>query len=207
MTLMAMSASTRKSTARRDSRLEVSCALRSKTCAANASGVSQLLNKKEGKFTEDDLDLLEVMIEQSTIALESLRTVEEVESSRKQELEFLNVVSEVSSELKLGPLLQKLIATITRMLDAERSTLFINDEKTNELFTEIGEGLGSTQIRLPNSVDIAGTVFTTRESMNIPHAYADLRFNPSFDRKTGFFTRSILCVPVINKDGKAIGVT
>ena len=170
-------------------------------------GVSQLLNKKEGKFTEADLALLEVMIEQSAIALESLRTVEEVESSRKQELEFLNVVSEVSSELKLGPLLQKLIATITRMLDAERSTLFINDEKTNELFTEIGEGLGSTQIRLPNSAGIAGTVFTTRESMNIPHAYADLRFNPAFDRKTGFFTRSILCVPVINKDGKAIGVT
>src|SRR5205823_3370199 len=38
-------------------------------------------------------------------------------------------------------------------------------------------------------------------------AYADLRFNPSFDRRTGFFTRSILCVPVINKDGKTIGVT
>src|SRR5205823_261030 len=38
-------------------------------------------------------------------------------------------------------------------------------------------------------------------------AYADLRFNPSFDRRTGFFTRSMLCVPVINKDGKTIGVT
>ncbi|MFC1552583.1 adenylate/guanylate cyclase domain-containing protein, partial [Candidatus Latescibacterota bacterium] len=42
---------------------------------------------------------------------------------------------------------------------------------------------------------------------NIPYAYADLRFNPSFDKQTGFFTRSILCTPVINKDGKIIGVT
>jgi adenylate cyclase len=93
------------------------------------------------------------------------------------------------------------------MLDAERSTLFINDEKTNQLFTEIGSGLGATQIRLPNTAGIAGTVFTSCESMNIPHAYADLRFNPSFDRQTGFFTRSILCVSVVNKEGKAIGVT
>ena len=177
------------------------------TLRGDKIGVSQLLNKKDGEFTRDDLDLLEAMIEQAAIALENLRIVENIESARQQELEFLNVVSEVSSELKLGPLLQKLITTVTQMLDAERSTLFINDEKTNELFTEIGQGLGATQIRLPNTAGIAGTVFTSCESMNIPHAYADLRFNPSFDRQTGFFTRSILCVPVINKEGKAIGVT
>ena len=45
------------------------------------------------------------------------------------------------------------------------------------------------------------------KSINIPYAYADLRFNPAFDKKTGFFTRSILCVPVVNKQGKTIGVT
>ena len=43
--------------------------------------------------------------------------------------------------------------------------------------------------------------------MNIPYAYADLRFNPSFDKQTGYFTRSILCVPVTNKDGDCIGCT
>ena len=44
--------------------------------------------------------------------------------------------------------------------------------------------------------------------MNIPYAYADLRFNPAFDKQTGYFTRSILCVPVaVNKDGKVIGCT
>jgi adenylate cyclase len=177
------------------------------TLRGDKIGVSQLLNKKAGSFTPKDLATLEAMIEQSAIALDSLRTLEEVETTRRQELEFLNVVSEVSSEIKLGPLLQKLIGTITRMLDAERSTLFINDEKTAELYTEVGEGLGATQIRLPNSAGIAGTVFTSGQSMNIPHAYADLRFNPSFDRKTGFFTRSILCVPVVNKVGKTIGVT
>ena len=95
----------------------------------------------------------------------------------------------------------------TNMLRAERSTLFLNDEKTNELWSQIGEGLDSVQIRLPNHLGIAGAVFTSGKTINIPYAYADLRFNPAFDKKTGFFTRSILCVPVINKNGKSIGVT
>ena len=51
------------------------------------------------------------------------------------------------------------------------------------------------------------SVFTSGKSINIPYAYADLRFNPSFDKRTGYFTRSILCTPIINKYGKVIGVT
>ncbi len=178
-----------------------------RTFKGEVIGVSELLNKRLGSFTEDNLELLEALVKQAAIALESRRTAERIEQDRLQQLELLKIVSEVSTEIKLGPLLRKLIAAITRMLDAERSTLFLNDEKTNELYTEVGEGLGATQIRLPNHAGIAGTVFRSTQSVNIPHAYADLRFNPSFDKRTGFFTRSILCVPVINKDGKTIGVT
>lgn len=178
-----------------------------RTLKGQIIGVSELLNKKDGQFTPEDQELLEALVRQAAIGLESRRTSEEIEHDRQQQLELLKVVSEVSTEIKLGPLLQKLIGTITKMLDAERSTLFLNDEKTSELYTEVGEGLGATQIRFPNHVGIAGAVFKSVQSVNIPHAYADLRFNPSFDKKTGFFTRSILCVPVINKDGKTIGVT
>jgi adenylate cyclase len=147
------------------------------------------------------------MVRQAAIALESHRTVESSERTRLQEKEFLNLITEIASEIKLGPLLQRLISAISAMLRAERSTLFLNDEKTQELYTLVGEGLGATQIRFPNHVGIAGAVFTSRKTLNIPYAYADLRFNPGFDRRTGFFTRSMLCVPVVNKDGKIIGVT
>jgi adenylate cyclase len=178
-----------------------------RTVNGKTIGVAQMLNKQSGRFTEDDLHLLEAMTTQAAVALQSTLFVEEMEASREKELEFLGIVSELSSELQLGPLLQKIMATVTRLLDSERSTLFLNDEKTDELYTEVGEGLGATKIRFPNSVGIAGTVFTTGKSVNIPYAYADLRFNPSFDKQTGFFTRSILCVPVVNKNGKIIGVT
>ena len=171
-------------------------------------GVSQILNKIDGEFTQDDLELLEAMTEQAAIAIQGNIIVEQVEAARKQELEFLDVVSQVASELELTPLLQKIISTISTMLDCERATLFINDEKTNELYTEVGEGLDEKSIiRFPNHLGIAGTVFTSAKPVNIPHAYADLRFNPSFDKQTGFFTRSILCMPVLNKEGKTIGVS
>ena len=179
-----------------------------RTVSGEEIGVSQILNKIDGEFEQDDLDLLEAMTEQAAIAIQGNIIVEQIEAARKQELEFLDVVSQVSSELELTPLLQKIITTISTMLDCERATLFINDEKTNELYTEVGEGLDEKSvIKFPNHLGIAGTVFTTGKPVNIPHAYADLRFNPSFDKQTGFFTRSILCMPVLNKEGKTIGVS
>jgi len=178
-----------------------------RTLRGEIMGVAELINKKEGDFTGQDLRLLDSMVRQAAIALESHRTVESSERTRLQEKEFLNLITEIASEIKLGPLLQRLIGAISHMLGAERSTLFLNDEKTQQLYTLVGEGLGATQIRFPNHVGIAGAVFTSRKTLNIPFAYADLRFNPGFDRQTGFFTRSMLCVPVVNKDGKTIGVT
>lgn len=178
-----------------------------KTVKGEIIGVAQILNKKEGRFEEDDLALLEAMSTQASIAVQNTQFVELMKKTRLQEMEFFDVVADVTSEIDLGAILQKVMSEATRMLNAERSTLFLNDEKTNELFSKIGEGLGAMEIRFPNDVGIAGAVFTTGKSVNIPYAYADLRFNPAFDKKTGFFTRSILCVPVINKKGKTIGVT
>ena len=121
-----------------------------KTVSGEIIGVSQILNKINGKFSEDDLDILEAMTQQAAIAIQGNIIVEQMEKTRKQELEFLDIVSKVSSELELGPLLQRIIGTVTKMLNAERSTLFINDEKTNELYTEVVEGLGKNVIKFPN---------------------------------------------------------
>ena len=178
-----------------------------KTVKGEVIGVAQTLNKRSGKFTRQDLNLLEAMTSQGTLALQSAQFIERMQAIRRQEMEFIDVVSEVTADIKLGSLLQKVMGEATRLLNAERSTLFLNDEKTGELWSEVGQGLESVQIRLPNHLGIAGAVFTSGKAINIPYAYADLRFNPAFDKKTGYFTRSILCVPIVNKHGKVIGVT
>jgi len=170
-------------------------------------GAAQVLNKKEGQFSQDDLELLAAMTTQAAVALQSAQFIEQVGRTRTQEMAFLDMIADLTSEIDLSVLLRKVMGEATRMLQAERSTLFLNDAKTSELFSTVGEGVGAFQIRLPNHLGIAGTVFTSGQTVNIPYAYADLRFNPAFDKKTGFFTRSILCVPVVNKLGVVIGVT
>ncbi|MBL4870514.1 MAG: GAF domain-containing protein, partial [Robiginitomaculum sp.] len=178
-----------------------------KTMTGEVIGVTQVLNPTSGTFTQDDLELLEAITMQASAALQSTQYIERVEKNRKKEMEFLDLVADITSELELGPLLTRVMSEATRMLQADRSTLFLNDEKTGELFSRVAMGDKLGEIRLPNTAGIAGAVFTSGKSIHIPHAYADLRFNPSFDKQTGYFTRSILCVPVLNKNGKRIGVT
>lgn len=178
-----------------------------KTVRGVVIGVTQALNKKDGTFTQGDLELLETITTQAAVALQSSQFVERMQKTRAKEMEFLDVVSDVTSEIDLGTLLAKVMSETTRMLTADRSTLFLNDEKTGELFSRVAMGDSIGEIRLPNNMGIAGAVFTSGKTVNIPYAYADLRFNPAFDKKTGYFTRSILCVPLVNKDGKTIGVT
>src|SRR5204863_1186327 len=103
-----------------------------RTLSGHLIGVSELLNKKTGEFTQDDLELLETLVRQAAIALESRRTAEEIERDRQEQLELLRVVSEVSTEIKIGPLLKKLIHTITRTLDAAPPAPCHNDELTDE---------------------------------------------------------------------------
>ena len=182
-----------------------------RTARGAVIGVAQVLNKTDGDFDEDDLDLLEAMTTQAALALTSGQISERNQARTEQEMEFLDLVADITSQLDLDSLLFRVMTEATRMLDAERSTLFLNDARTGELFARIAEGdNGDTtvgEIRFPNSVGIAGTVFSTGETINIPHAYADLRFNPDVDVQTGFFTRSILCVPLVNKAGQMIGAT
>ena len=178
-----------------------------RTVRGDIIGVVQILNKKKGRFTKEDLEIVEAITLQAAVSLQNAQGLEEMDKTREKEMEFLDIVSDVTAEIDLGSLLQRVMVEATRMLDADRSTLFLNDEKTDELFSRVAMGEGIGEIRLPNTVGIAGAVFQSQETVNIPYAYADLRFNPSFDKQTGYFTRSILCVPIINKDGKCIGCT
>ncbi len=178
-----------------------------KTARGEIIGVVQTLNKREGRFDQADLELLEAMATQASVALQSTQFIERMKKTRQQEMEFLDVVADITSSIELSVLLRRVMSEATRMLKADRSTLFLHNDKTAELWSEVGEGLSTVPIRLPSHAGIAGAVFQSGKTINIPHAYADLRFNPAFDKKTGYFTRSILCVPVVNKLGKVIGVT
>ena len=126
--------------------------------------------------------------------------------SLKEEQQILEVTQDLAGELLLEVLIARIMTATTQLLDAERASLFVFDEKTDELFSLYADGMETRQIRIPINRGIAGAVFTSGQTENITDPYADPRFNQEVDRQSGFRTRSILCVPITNKAGARIGV-
>ena len=119
---------------------------------------------------------------------------------------LLDVAKALGAEMQLDNLLPVIISKTTEVIDAERSSLFIYDEETNEMWSKVAEGMDSKEIRFPVGIGIAGDVAKTLKTVNIPDAYKDDRFNPAFDKETNYRTKSILCMPMLNNDGALVGV-
>jgi adenylate cyclase len=78
--------------------------------------------------------------------------------------------------------------------------------RSDELWSRVAEGTEQRQIRIPANAGIAGATFVSGDVLNIPDAYADRRFNREIDRRSGFRTRNLLNVPVIDRTGERLGV-
>jgi adenylate cyclase len=125
----------------------------------------------------------------------------------REEVRLLEVTQSLAGELNLDILIQRIMSVASELLDAERASLFVYDGKTDQLWSRYAAGLHSGEIRIPSHAGIAGSVFTTGKTENIPDVYADRRFDQSVDRATGYRTRSILAMPIVNNAGARIGVT
>lgn len=164
----------------------------------NRDHLEELIRERTGELEKLNEQLLKDIAERE-------KAEAELRQAREEEAQLLEITTAMSFELHLERLLNKIMDTTKDLLSADRCTLFLADEKTSELWTKIAQGLESKEIRFPNHLGIAGSVYTTGKTINIPDAYVDSRFNPDVDKKTGYRTRSILCMPVKNKEGVLIG--
>lgn len=119
---------------------------------------------------------------------------------------LIDIGNRVYNTLSLDVLFPRLIEVVSETLDAERSSLFLHDADTDELFSRVMQDSVVGEVRFPSALGIAGTVFSSGKSEIVADAYADSRFNREIDEKTGFVTRNILCVPIKNNTGAVIGV-
>jgi HD-GYP domain-containing protein (c-di-GMP phosphodiesterase class II) len=117
---------------------------------------------------------------------------------------LLRLGLELHSERDFQRLLERIWTELTRVLEAERSSLFLVDEDSGDLYSVIAQK--AQVIRIPWGKGIVGAAAATRVSVLIPDAYQDPRFNPEIDRMTGFRTRSILSVPLKNQRDEVLGV-
>jgi len=119
---------------------------------------------------------------------------------------LLEVSKALAVQVELDPLLRVILDKATEVMDAERSTIFMHDEKLSVLRSHLSGQIARDAVHLQLGVGIAGHVAKTLTLLNVPDAYADPRFNPRFDKETGFRTRNILCAPLLSRDGRLLGV-
>lgn len=175
--------------------------------AGHVIGVTQVLNKYDGCFDAADAALLETLTAHAATALEHARLFEELRRSRQEQAELMELMTAISQDLNLETLIGAIIEGTTKLLGAERGTFLLHDDKSDELWSVVAEGVHKKEIRIPCTSGIAGWTFSKNQVVNVANAYADPRFDPTVDRDTGYRTRNILSMPVRNKLGRTIGVT
>jgi putative nucleotidyltransferase with HDIG domain len=145
-----------------------------------ALGAIELLDKRTGVFTEED----ERRIQEASLLFAQM----------VQHGDFHKVKIEA------------VISNLRKATDADRGSLFMIDKERKRLYSVFAEGIDGPGISLNLNLGIAGFVAITGQELNIQDAYSDPRFDQEIDRKTGYRTRSILCLPIRNQGGEVLGV-
>ncbi|HSY48751.1 MAG TPA: SpoIIE family protein phosphatase [Thermoanaerobaculia bacterium] len=146
------------------------------------------------QFSDRDLPLMRRIVSTLTERdeMDRLRTL--VEASKL-----------INSSIDPGTLFASILTVARKELHVERGTLYFVDEQKQEIWTKIAGEL-SSEIRLPIGKGLAGTVAATGQPLILHDAYDDPRFDRSLDQKTGYRTRSMLCVPIRNRGQRIVGV-
>ena len=151
------------------------------------------------------------MPEESEVLVNELRT-------RVERLELLLLIGRMMhATTDQEELINSIALAVGHYLDADRCSIFFYDNMTDELYTHLAVrtdgradeailSLEGQQIRIRSDEGIAGHVFQTSEVLNVRDTQSDSRFSGGTDKKTGYETRSILCVPLKNRRDRGIGV-
>lgn len=145
---------------------------------------------------------------------DQLRLKLEFESIRRREI--MESALELSSDRDLPSLCEKTLRKLRRVLDSEAATLFLFDQKENQLrFRHVQNEkleLSWEEFRIPvNEESIVGACAARKKIIHLPDVYnipeeESFRFNKSFDEKTGFRTRNMLSIPLLKSDNELVGV-
>eukprot|EP00300_Choanocystis_sp_HF-7_P041860 c8638_g1_i1.p1 GENE.c8638_g1_i1~~c8638_g1_i1.p1 ORF type:complete len:916 (+),score=170.36 c8638_g1_i1:115-2748(+) len=166
-------------------------------------GVVMLLNKRSvpGHFTAEDVSLCEAFAVLVSSVINS--TMDSLSAGElAAQIESVVRIAEVfaNTDDPLG-VVASIMGRAAKRVGAQRFSVFVYDAKLNALRASAnnitGEDLGQVEIRVPlDASSIVGAAAVTGDEIVLDDAYSDPRFNATFDKSTGYRTRSMLVVPV-----------
>ncbi len=112
----------------------------------------------------------------------------------------------IGSEVELELLLRRVLDRVIQVLEAERATLYFVDPRRGEVFSRAAHLPEMREIRLKLGQGVAGYVAKTGESVTLPDSRYDSRFFSRIDEKTGYRTRSMMTLPVKDREGTIFAV-
>lgn len=163
-------------------------------------------------FTQEDEALFEEFSPLIRLILESSKSFYvATQKQRAAEALLTATRSLASSSLNLEETLKRVMDEAKKLMNAHRSTLWLLDSDTNELWAKIPQKDGSLhELRVPVGVGYVGKTAQTGKPLNIPfdlYNHPDAANSKKTDQSTGYRTCSLLCMPIFNADGELIGVT
>jgi len=178
--------------------------------AGRIVGVMELMNREGVPYTRDDLELMRFIASHASVMVVNHRLLADYDAKVKHISTLMELSQLINSSLRQEEVRKRAIEAATRLMEAEAGSLLLVDEKTDELYFEVALGDDDTnsrikEVRLGMGEGIAGWVAREAASVIVNDAQNDPRFSRRADEKTGFVTRNMLCVPVVNR-GNVIGV-
>lgn len=166
------------------------------------AGAADFINKP---FTICELKTkLDRIFKERRLALQNKQLLEEQTSLNKQLLMLLEIARDLTSELDFDRLFELIIGRVTKILKAERTSLYLIDWDRQEIWTKVAERVDI--FHLPMGEGISGRVAETGEIINVDDARELSCFNPDFDIRHNFRTKSVLCIPLYNRANERIAV-
>lgn len=152
---------------------------------------------------EDDYNLLSTV--ESRISQIISGNCGDLAQKRDPLVALLKIGQTVAAETNIDTLLEVIAQETKSAINADRCSVFLYDRVNDELWSKVALGMDSQEIRFPAEKGLAGHVVKTGETINIKDAYNDERFNKEIDLKTGYTTKTILCMPIKNLNQEIIG--
>jgi sigma-B regulation protein RsbU (phosphoserine phosphatase) len=121
---------------------------------------------------------------------------------------LLQINQSISLQKPLGDLFAEIMKSSRELMEAEASSLLLYEDRSKELVFQEAQGDKGELVRkysVQVGQGIAGWVAAQRKAALVTDCYGDERFDPSYDKRTGFVTRDMVCVPMMQQ-GELIGV-
>jgi phosphoserine phosphatase len=117
---------------------------------------------------------------------------------------ILAVTAKLAAPFDLTTMLSEVVAAAKQVLKVERGTVWLYDREADELVLRFSEDVQF--MRIPAGKGLVGSCARTRALINVRDCYADPRFDPTTDRRTGFRTRCMLTLPLVDHNDVLVGV-